>query len=243
MLVFPHINPVDCGHQTAAVVNACLDAGVDRVVVVSVLHAVTDEMQEARARVAAGEDPARFAYWGIWGPGILGREEWRQDHSLVTFRRLWQVETARRGVRGPEIIERYPYLVGGRPDRLPGLDDLARLAEGAAVISTADGFHHGIGYGDPPEQARHPEQGGLDLARQMLEEGVRILAAGDYRAYDAHCVRARSDARDAGQVFRFLRAVRRGRIVDLAYSDSSELYRQPRPTWVAGALTAWEPAR
>lgn len=240
VLVFPHISVLDCGHQTAAVVNACLDSGVNRVVVVSVLHAITDEMQDARVRVAAGEDPSRFACWGIQGPGLPGRDDWRDDHSLITFRLLWQAEARRRGVRGPEVIERYPYLAGGRPERLPGIDELARLVEDAAVVSTADGFHHGIGYGDPPDRAFHPERGGLDLARRTLEEGIEILGRGDFWGYNQHCVAAKSDARDAGQVFRYVRRVTRGRMLDLAYTDTSELYRQPKPTWVAGALIEWQ---
>src|SRR5512132_3847431 len=86
VLVFPHAGVLDCGHQTAAVVHACLDSGADRVIVVSVLHAFTDEMQDARVRVAAGDDPAQWRFWGIHGPGIPGRDEWRDDHSLVSFR-------------------------------------------------------------------------------------------------------------------------------------------------------------
>jgi hypothetical protein len=240
VLVFPHISVLDCGHQTAAVVHACLDSGADRVIVLSVLHAINEQMQEARARVAAGDDPARWPFWGIQGPGIAGRDEWRADHSLISFRHFWAAETRRRGIRGPEVVERYPYLAAGKPDRLPGIDELARQAENAVIVSTADAFHHGIGYGDTPDQARHPHEGGLELARRTIEEGIEILGRGDYWGYNQHCVRARSDARDAGQVFRYLRPVTRGRILDLTCSDSSELYRQPRPTWVAGALVEWQ---
>lgn len=234
VLVFPHISVLDCGHQTAAVVHACLDSGVDRVVAISVLHAITDEMQDARVRVAAGEDPSRWPCWGIWGPGVSGRDEWREDHSLISFRHFWAAETRRRGIPGPQVVERYPYLAGGRPDRLPGIDELSRLAEGAAVVSTADPFHHGIGYGDPPEASYHPAEGGLELARRTIEEGIDILGRGDHWGYNQHCVRARSDARDAGQVFRYLRRVTDGRILELTYTDSSDLYRAPKPTWVAG---------
>lgn len=239
VLVFPHAGVLDCGHQIAAVVQACLDSGADRVIVVSVLHAFTDEMEEARVRVAAGEDPAQWPFWGIQGPGISGREEWRADHALMSFRHFWEAEIDRRGIRGPEVIERYPYLAGGKPERLPGIDELAHLAEGSFIVSTADAFHHGLGYGDPPERALHPHEGGLDLARRTIEEGMEILGRGDYWGYNQHCVRAKSDGRDAGQVFRYLRGPMAGRIVDLTYSDASELYRQPKPTWVAAALMEW----
>jgi len=239
VLVFPHAGVLDCGHQIAAVVQAALDSGADRVIVVSVLHAFTDEMEEARIRVANGEDPAQWGFWGIQGPGIEGREEWRGDHALISFRHFWAAETKRRGVRGPEVIERYPYLAGGKPEKLPGIEELARLAEDAVIVSTADAFHHGIGYGDPPEKSFFPEQGGLELARKTIEEGMEILGRGDYWGYNQHCVRAKSDARDAGQVFRYLRGPMHGRIRDLMYSDASELYQQPKPTWVAAALMEW----
>ncbi|MGH2454358.1 MAG: hypothetical protein ACRDF5_11475 [bacterium] len=243
VLVFPHAGVLDCGHQIAAIVQACLDSGADRVIVVSVLHAFTDEMEDARIRVAAGEDPAQWRFWGIQGPGIPGLEEWRRDHALMSFRHFWTVETTRRGIRGPEVIERYPYLAGGTPERLPGIDELARLAEGAVVVSTADAFHHGLGYGDPPDRSLHPHEGGLDLARRTIEEGLAILGRGDYWGYNQHCVSAKSDARDAGQVYRYLGGPMQGRILDLTFSDASDLYHQPKPTWVAAALMEWEPVR
>jgi len=239
VLVFPHAGVLDCGHQIAAVVRACLDSGADRVVVVSVLHAFTDEMEEARVQVAAGADPARWPFWGIQGPGFGTRDEWRGDHALMSFRHFWAAETARRGVPGPEVIECYPYLAGGKPERLPGIAALAELAKDAVIVSTADAFHHGLGYGTPPEQALHPHEGGLDLARRTIEEGMEILGRGDYWGYNQHCVSAKSDARDAGQVFRYLRGPMRGQILDLTYSDASDLYHHPKPTWVAAALMEW----
>jgi hypothetical protein len=240
VLVFPHAGVLDCGHQIAAVVQACLESGAGRVIVVSVLHAFSEEMEEARIRVAAGDDPAGWPFWGIQGPGLPGREEWRGDHALMSFRHFWAAETRRRGVPGPEVIERYPYLAGGEPGRLPGIDELARLAEDAVLVSTADAFHHGIGYGDSPERSLDPDQGGLSLARETIEEGMQILGRGDYRGYNQHCLRAKSDARDAGQVFRYLRGPMQGRILDMTYTDASELYRQPKPTWVAAALMEWQ---
>ena len=60
-------------------------------------------------------------------------------------------------------------------------------------------------------------------------------------AYDEHCLVAKSDGRDAGQVFRALRGPMSGSIVDLTYTDTADLYDQPRPTWVAAALMEWRP--
>jgi hypothetical protein len=131
-------------------------------------------------------------------------------------------------------------LAGGKPENLPGIDEMAEIAKDAVIVSTADPFHHGIGYGDAPEDSLHPHEGGLELARQRIQDGIDLLAAGDYWGYNQHCVDAKSDARDAGQVFRFLRGPMKGEIVDLTYSDAAELYQEPAPTWVAAALIEWQ---
>jgi hypothetical protein len=241
VLVFPHAGVADCGYQVAAVVHACLDSGVDRVLVISVLHALSDELEEARVRVARGADPTLEPLRGIQGPGLDGRQDWRDDHVLMSFRHLWRAETERRGVRGPEVVERFPWLAGGRPDTLPGIDELELIARDAVVVSTADPFHHGIGYGDPPGESLLPDRGGLELARRRIEEGIVLLGRGDYWGYNQHCVEAKSDARDAGQVFRYLCGPLRGRILDLTYSDAAALYGAPPPTWVAAALIEWQP--
>ena len=58
---------------------------------------------------------------------------------------------------------------------------------------------------------------------------MELLARGDYAGYDAHCLEAKSDARDAGQVFRYLRGELSGEILDMTYTDASELYEAPPP--------------
>ncbi len=242
VLVFPHASVHDCGYQIAACVQAALDSGADKVVVLSVLHAFTAAMEAARVAVAAGEDPAAFEFWGIQGPGINGRQEWRGDHALISWRHFWRAELRRRGIaeeEAPRVYERYPYLAGGRPQVLPGIDELARLMEGAAVVSTADPFHHGIGYGDAPEASYDHDELGMAHARSVIESGISLLENGDYWAYNQHCVEAKSDARDTGQVYRYLRGPMSGAVLDISYTDSSELYDQPKPTWVAGALIEW----
>jgi len=243
-LVFPHAGVQDCGYQIAACVRACLDSGAKKVIVLSVLHAFTEEMEQARRRVAAGGDPADEAFFGIQGPGIEGREEWKGDHALISWRHFWDAEVKRRGLSAgdvPEVYERYPWLAGGKPENLPGIQDLAELAMDAVIVSTADAFHHGIGYGTPLEEAFEPDAAGLAKAKAKLEEGMAILGRGDYWGYNQHCVDAKSDHRDAGQVMRYLCGPMTGKVIDITYTDSSELYNQPKPTWVAGALMVWEP--
>lgn len=240
VIVFPHTGVADCGHQIAAAVHACLDSGADQVLVVSVLHAFTDEMQDARVRVANGENPSSFRHWGIQGPGLDGLQNWAHDHVLMSWRHLWQAETERRGISGPRVIERYPYLAGGKPWNLPGIEELVEIAKDAVIVSTADPFHHGIGYGDPPDKSLDPHQGGLELAHKTIQGGIDTLGRGDYWGYNQHCVEAKSDARDAGQAFRYLRGPMKGEILDLTYSVADDLYKAPPPTWVAGALIEWK---
>lgn len=240
ILVFPHAGVQDCGHQVAAAVHACLDSSADRVLFISVLHAIDQELEDARVRVAQGGDPAKEASWGIQGPGLEGRQDWKQDHAPMSWRHLWKAETTRRGIEGPKVIERFPYLAGGKPEALPGIEEVLELAEDAVIVSTADPFHHGIGYGTPPEDALHPHEGGLELAHKTIEAGMEILGRGDYWGYNQHCVEAKSDHRDAGQVMRFVRGSMRGRIVDMAYTVAEELYNAPPPTWVAAPLVVWE---
>jgi hypothetical protein len=127
-------------------------------------------------------------------------------------------------------------LAGGKPEILPGIGELKEIVKDAAVVSTADMFHHGIGYNDLPEASLHAQSGGLGLARKRIEEGLKILQAGDYWGYNQHCVLAKSDGRDAGQVVRYLLGPLQGHVVDLTYADTTKMYGAPAPTWVAAAL-------
>jgi hypothetical protein len=170
---------------------------------------------------------------------VEGLNNWVHDHVLITWHHLWEAETKRRGIKAPEVIIRFPYLAGGKPENLPGIEELVEIGNDAVIVSTDDPFHHGIGYGDPAEKSYFPNEGGLELARATIEEGIEILERGDYWGYNQHCVEAKSDARDAGQVFRFLRGPMTGQIIDLTYTLADELYKAPPPTWVAAALIEW----
>jgi hypothetical protein len=238
-LVFPHAGVVECAKQIAAVVNACINSGADTVLMLSVLHAFTDDMEQARRRVAAGGDPSTDPLWGIQGPGLTRGTQWAYDHVLFEWRYLWEVATVYYGKKMPRVVERYPWLAGGNPTALPGYAEVAEIAKNAVVVSTADMFHHGIGYGTPPEQSFAPHQGGLELAHRTIMAGADMLARGDYAGYNQHCVDAKSDHRDAGQVMRAVLGPIRPEMVDLIPSDAAALYHAPDPTWVAGALVAW----
>ncbi len=245
VVVFPHAAVMDCGHQVAAAVNAALDSAASKVLVISVLHAWTDEMQDARNRLAAGEDLSSHPLRGIHGPTIASsRAEWQLDHALISWRFFWQAECERRGIPSkslPQVREVYPFLAGDKPQTLPHYDEIATWAEDAVIVSTADPFHHGIGYGDTTATAHGPEASGLNLARVSIEHGNSLLAAAQYRDYLQHCVRARNDARDAGPLFCALRGPLQPELLDLVASDMALIYGAPPPTWVAAALVAWHP--
>lgn len=235
-VIFPHAGLESCGHQIAAAVHACLDSEADQVLAIGVLHALTDELEDARVKVAAGADPGSEDSWGIQGPGLAGRDDWKTEYSLSNFELLLNHEALRRGVKAPAVFFCYPYLAGGKPETLPRFSEVKAISRDAVIVSTADPFHHGIGYGDTPETALAPQAGGLDVARKRIEEGLNILGSGDYWGYNEHCVAAKSDARDAGQVLRSLLGPFNGRILDLTYQNTTDMYSAPPPTWVANAL-------
>jgi hypothetical protein len=241
VITFAHVGVADCGPHVAAAVNASLDSGAETVLAISVLHAFTDEMERARQDVAAGGSPSDHETWGIQGPGLDFREEWRGDHAMRSLRHFWEAATDWRGIRGRRLVERYPYLAGGRPGDLPNLEETAAIAESGVILATGDQFHHGIGYGTPPDEALPPEPHGLDAARKSMEQGITLLEEADYWGYNEHCVAAKSDDRDAAQLYRFLRGPMRGRLVDIAWTDSTGLYDQPPPTWAAGGFIVFEP--
>jgi hypothetical protein len=49
-------------------------------------------------------------------------------------------------------------------------------------------------------------------------------------------VAAKSDDRDAAQLYRFLRGPLRGTLIDIGASDATDLYDQPAPSWAAGGF-------
>jgi hypothetical protein len=235
-VIFPHSTIGECGAMTAAAVKACLDSGTEKVIVIGCLHALTDEMDGARKRVAEGGRPEIESLWGIQGPGLSGRREWESEFSLLNFLFLWEYAVKKRGGIAPELVIRYPFLAGGKPQALPGIKDLEASVKDAVVVATMDPFHHGIGYGDRAENSYYPEKGGLDLARKRIRDGLDIFETGDYAAYNRHCVEAKSDGRDVGQILRHIIGPCKTKILGLIADDMHEMYGGIAPTWVAGAL-------
>jgi hypothetical protein len=241
VVTFAHVNVADCGIHVAAAVNGALDSGADTVLAISVLHAFTEEMELARRNVSSeGGAPSSHALWGIQGPGLDFRDEWTGDHAMRSLRHFWEAETRRRGITDRRLVERYPFLAGGNPGDLPNIAETAALAEKAVIVATGDQVHHGIAYGTPEDEALDPEPAGLEAARESMERGIDLIEAGDYWGYDQHCVQAKSDDRDAAQLYRFLRGPLKGALLDIGWSDATDLYDQPAPSWAAGGFIAFD---
>lgn len=242
VVAFAHVNVGHCGVHVAAAVNAALDTGADTLLAISVLHAFTEEMELARRDASSrGGDPSGHPTWGIQGPGLDFREEWTGDHAMRALRHFWETETRRRGITGRRLVERYPFLAGGRPEDLPNLDETAAIAEDAVIVTTGDQFHHGIAYGTPEDEALFMEPEGLDAARQSMQNGIDLIAAQDHAGYDTHCVVAKSDDRDAAQLYSYLRGPLQGELIDIGASDATELYNARAPSWAAGGFIKFDP--
>ena len=113
---------------------------------------------------------------------------------------------------------------------------MAAIAENAVIVATGDQFHHGIGYGMSLGESLPLGDGGLEAARQSMTRGIELVEAGDYRGYDQHCVEAKSDDRDATQLYMYLRGPLEGTLLDIGASDATDLYDAPPPTWAAGGF-------
>jgi len=227
-VLFPHAFLSECGEQIAAAVYAalqgCRERGKKRVLALGVVHALNGRLLEARRRELGGEE--------VWGDGcrrVFRREELGREYSLDNFAFLWEKMGGE-----IELVSRYPNLVNGAPETLPGMEELQELAREAVVVATADLCHQGVAY--ESETALRLEEGG-DFARRRVEENLGLLAGDDYLAYRKHAVSIKSDSKDVGQVLRYLLGPLRASVLDFKLVDTSTMYvGDPRPSWVATAL-------
>jgi hypothetical protein len=236
-LVFPHTLASVTGHFTAAVARAVVRSGASEVLALGVLHGARESDAEHVRRARAGDPDARLALRGVHpGDAPLCAEEF----SLDGFVALLALAAAREGTRPPRVDARYPFLVGDTPAELPGIDDLARLAESMPVVATTDPVHHGAGYGTPERQRRSERDGATHAwARACIDRQLDLLSHGEWTAFARLAEDVRSDFRDAGPALaHVLRAngVPRGEICDLSLVDYAEVLDADPPTWVAAPL-------
>lgn len=245
-LIFPHTKLEDSGALTAAVARALVRSGRDTVLALGVLHGAREEDRSLVAAARAGDARARGALRRVHGPGAPGDEgRWREEFSLEGLAALLEVAARREGRPAPRLVARYPFLVGEDPSDLPGLEELEQLvADGAALVATADMIHHGAGYGTPlAAQRAREDPRTAEWAAACVGEALRLLQRGELRAFLAGCEADRSDFRDGGPVLARLLGEWRWRLGPLRLVDYAVTLAAQQPTWVAAVVVQLHPPR
>jgi hypothetical protein len=235
-LIFPHTRATTSGALVAAVARALVAARVDRVVALGVLHGARRQDAPLVQRAKAGDRDALAELRRVHPPGGHASEEF----SLDTFESLLLRAAHRAGTRAPEIVARYPFLVGAEPESLPGLDELARLAERYPVVATADPVHHGHGYGTP-DPLDPAELATWRWARSAIEAQLDALQRHTWADFTRAATQARSDFTHTGPVLACLRPQAHFQITQLQLVDYADVLQAAPPTWVAGALIGVSP--
>ena len=243
---FSHCDIRECGDQVAAVVHAslqaCANTGKDQILLIGVMHPLTKTLQDAWLREKKGNifnDPC----CGIFGPGLPNEELLCKEFSLDSFVFLLEQAAKRQGIQPPNVVMRYPNLVAGQPEFLPGIEELKQLAAKSIVVATGDLCHHGTAYvssgqvSDGIEEKIPISQAAHGYAYQTIKENLHLLSGHDLLAYRKYCFKTFSDTSEVGQVLRFLLGPLEGHIRDLRLVDVSEYFPdKPQPNWVAATL-------
>jgi hypothetical protein len=236
-LVFPHTMLSVTGHLTAAVARAVVRSGADEVLALGVLHGGRRSQADLVKRARGGEQAARLALRKIHsGSDAFCAEEF----SLDNFGAFLALAAGREGKKPPRVHAYYPFLVGDDPERLPGVAEVAKLAERMPIVGTTDPIHHGNGYGTALEALRRENDEATHAwARTCIETQLDLIARGQWPAFARLCAEVRSDFRDVGPVLGWLTrrgGAPHGSLVELRLVDYSEVLDADPPTWVAGPL-------
>src|ERR1700733_6865951 len=103
--LFPHTHIRSCGDQTAAVAHACLAAcqktGKNQILLIGVLHSITETLQKALYKEIDNADLSDEPCRGIFGSGLPFEEIYSEEFSLDTFVFLLDQATKRAGIESP----------------------------------------------------------------------------------------------------------------------------------------------
>ncbi len=239
--LFPHTTIHSCGDQTAAVAHACLAAcqktGKNQILLIGVLHSLTDPLRKGLHKEIENGDLSDEPCRGIFGPGLPFEEIYCEEFSLDNFVFLLDQATKRAGIESPKVIIRYANLAQGRPETLPRIDEITKIAKESIVVATADLCHHGVSYRVPAEEALAISEEALTFARKNIGKGLKLLSKCTHLEYRDYALKSRSDSKEIGQLLMHLLGPLVGQIRDLRLVDVSSLFEgSPQPNWVSAAL-------
>lgn len=238
--IFPHTYFSKCGEQMGAVIHAILDSGADQVLLLGTAHPFP-RLFDARIKEFNKEDLSHEPSWGVLDPeSEKGKLLLEHEFSLNLFKSLWRIEVERRGIKAPQLIERYPNLVNGHPASLPGMQELADIAKDAVIVGTEDYCHHGVAYAVPQEATLSMNDQALSFAKKQIEDGYRLLEQNNYADFYKHGMhlQALGDPTDVTTTLHYLvGSCAKPKILDLKLVDVSPLFEgDPSPSWVAATL-------
>lgn len=241
-VVFPHTRLEASGELSAAAALWALAQGFDRVLALGVLHGGRQSDAQLVTQARAGDASARQALRRVHGEGAPeDGGVWTEEFSLDNFFALLGAAARRKGVNAPQVIARYPFLVGDRPADVPGMEELERLrVDGVPVLATTDPIHHGAAYGTPPVQRRdRTDARTFEFATKAVAQQFALLEEQRYADFQAAAATFNSDFGDVGPALAHLLGggvifkLERLRLVDYSQALNAAV-----PTWVAAALAS-----
>lgn len=244
--LFPHTYISKCGDQIAAVAQACLAAceatGKQQILLIGVLHSLTDNLTEARKKEMSGVDILQDKCRGIFGPGLPNEEIFSKEFSLDNFMFLLEHAARKNGKKVPNVVIRYPNLIYGQPENLPGIEELKKQLAESIVVATSDLCHQGTAYGLEKDKTFSISQEGYDFAQYVIENNLRLLSEDNLLSYRQYCIDTLSDSLEVGQLLNYLLGPLEGYIRNLRLVEVSDLFEEnPEPSWVAATLVELKP--
>jgi len=238
--IFPHTFLLQSGSQIAAVAQAALLAaeksGKNQILVIGVLHALSEKIWAGRQLEIAGENVHTHPCRGIFVPGHP-ITEW--EFSLDNFLFLLDHAANKGGKETPKVVVRYPNHVAGSPDTLEGIEELRELAATSIVVGTGDLLHHGACYGTPKEKVMPVGDASFKHALATIQHGLKLLCEESLLAYRDHCYEVVSDMFEVGQILRTLLGPLESEVHDCRLVDLVDFFDgHAGPNWVAASLVA-----
>jgi hypothetical protein len=245
---FPHTYLQKCGDQIAAVALASLDAaeksGKKQILVLGVLHPLTSVLWAARKKELLGMDLSAEPLRDVFGPDLPNNGFLESEFSVDSFLFLLEKIAKIKGKTLPHVIVRYPFLVQGVADSLPGMEELKKLATDSIVVATSDLCHHGTPYGTPIEKTLPLGENAYAFAHRSIQKNLDSLNTVDLPAYYVCASEVISDSINVGQAMSALLGPLEGKIIDLRLIDFAYVFTAYQgPIWVAATLVELKPLK